>query len=110
MLAAALSVPLLFFDSIGWQELVVVGLLAVVLFGKRLPDLGRTLGKSLVSFRKGVEEMKNEIVSAADESTDTQPAKKKETTAQPHEALEDEEPPEEDAAAGKPADEPAKDS
>lgn len=44
------------FRSIGWQELVIVLVIVLVLFGpKRLPQLGKTLGKTMRSIREGVE-------------------------------------------------------
>lgn len=44
------------FRSIGWQELVIVLVIVLILFGpKRLPQLGKTLGKTMRSIREGVE-------------------------------------------------------
>lgn len=44
------------FRSIGWQELLIVLVIVLVLFGpKRLPQLGKTLGKTMRSIREGVE-------------------------------------------------------
>lgn len=44
------------FRSIGWQELVIVLVIVLILFGpKRLPQLGKTLGKTMRSIRDGVE-------------------------------------------------------
>lgn len=44
------------FRSIGWQELMIVLVIVLVLFGpKRLPQLGKTLGKTMRSIREGVE-------------------------------------------------------
>lgn len=38
----------------GW-ELVVIALVGlIVIFGKRLPELGRSLGRSITEFRKGL--------------------------------------------------------
>lgn len=43
--------------GLGWQELVVVLLIVLVLFGARkLPELSRSLGTSLKEFRKATEE------------------------------------------------------
>ena len=58
------------FSWLGPWEIAIILVLAVVLFGKRLPDLGRTLGKGLVAFKSGVNEMKDEIANAAQEEAD----------------------------------------
>ena len=45
---------------VGWQEMAVIGILALVLFGpKRLPELARNLGKALAEFRRAKEELKS---------------------------------------------------
>lgn len=44
------------FRSIGWQELVIVLVIVLILFGpKRLPQLGKTIGKTMRSIREGVD-------------------------------------------------------
>jgi sec-independent protein translocase protein TatA len=35
-------------------EMIVIMLVAVLLFGKRLPEVGRSLGKGIVEFKKGL--------------------------------------------------------
>lgn len=50
---------LLVFESIGTPELVLIVIAALVLFGPRkLPELGRMLGKSLAEFRRASEDFK----------------------------------------------------
>ena len=66
MLYAPLRAAPLFID-IGLKEWIIIGIVAVILFGNRLPELGRLLGKGLVSFRKGVHEMKDELAKASQE-------------------------------------------
>jgi TatA/E family protein of Tat protein translocase len=45
--------------SLGWQEMVVIFLVALVLFGPRkLPELGRTIGKAITEFRRASNELK----------------------------------------------------
>ena len=47
--------------NIGWPEILVILLIILLLFGaKRLPDLARSLGKSLREFKKGRDEAENE--------------------------------------------------
>jgi sec-independent protein translocase protein TatA len=45
---------------LGTQELVVIFLLALLLFGpKKLPELGRTIGKAMTEFRRAQTELKS---------------------------------------------------
>jgi sec-independent protein translocase protein TatA len=46
-------------------ELLVILIIAVLLFGRRLPEIARGLGKSMTEFKKGIreaEETKDELV------------------------------------------------
>jgi sec-independent protein translocase protein TatA len=44
---------------LGWQEMVFIFLLALVLFGpKKLPELGKMLGKAITEFRRAQSELK----------------------------------------------------
>ena len=45
------------FPQLGMMEMVVVMGVAVLLFGKRLPEVGRSLGKGIVEFKKGLRGM-----------------------------------------------------
>ncbi len=45
------------FFNFGMREMMIVGVVAVLLFGKRLPEVARSLGKSYREFRKGLAEM-----------------------------------------------------
>ena len=48
----------------GWEWIIIL-IVALLIFGKRLPDVARSIGKSLTSFKKGIheaEETKDEIV------------------------------------------------
>ena len=40
--------------GMGPTEMIVIGLVAMLFFGKRLPDVGRGLGRSISEFKKGV--------------------------------------------------------
>src|SRR6266487_3790836 len=44
---------------LGWPETVFIFFLALILFGpKKLPELGRTLGKALTEFRRASNDLK----------------------------------------------------
>jgi TatA/E family protein of Tat protein translocase len=48
-----------FMPSLGMQEIIVIFVLALIVFGPRkLPELGKTLGKGLAEFKKASNELK----------------------------------------------------
>ena len=50
------------FGSIGGFEMLVLAVIGLLVFGPRkLPEIGRTLGKALVDFRKAGMELKSSI-------------------------------------------------
>ena len=50
------------FPSLGFPELLIIMLVALIIFGPRkLPELGRSLGKSLGEFRKASNELKSTL-------------------------------------------------
>ena len=59
--------------SMGPMEMLIIGVIAVLLFGKRLPEVGRSLGKGIVEFKRGLHGMENEIESATTSSSSTIP-------------------------------------
>jgi TatA/E family protein of Tat protein translocase len=45
---------------LGWQETLVIFVLALLLFGpKKLPELGKTIGKAITEFRRASTELKS---------------------------------------------------
>ena len=54
--------------GIGLPEVAVIGAIALLVFGpKRLPELGRTLGKTLKGFQSASSEFEREIQKAMSE-------------------------------------------
>ena len=50
------------FGSIGMPELLIILTLALIIFGPRkLPELGRSLGKSLGEFKRASNELRNTL-------------------------------------------------
>ena len=47
------------FGSIGYPELIVLGVVAILLFGSRLPEVARSLGGSYREFRRGLNDLKS---------------------------------------------------
>ncbi|HAW31218.1 MAG TPA: twin-arginine translocase TatA/TatE family subunit [Planctomycetaceae bacterium] len=49
----------------GGYEMIIVGIIALLLFGKRLPEVARSLGKGIVEFKKGVSGIEDEVNQAS---------------------------------------------
>jgi TatA/E family protein of Tat protein translocase len=51
--------PLFVFEFLGTTELLVIALVALILFGPRkLPEIGRTVGKSIAEFKRASDDFK----------------------------------------------------
>ena len=50
---------------IGWQELVLVAIVGVLIFGKRLPEVGKSIGRGIVEFKRGLSGIEDDIDQAA---------------------------------------------
>ena len=55
------------FGMPGPMEWIIILVIAVLLFGKRLPEIARGMGKSLTEFKKGVKEAEHEVTKPVDE-------------------------------------------
>lgn len=51
--------------GLGPMEIMIVGVIAVLLFGKRLPEVAKSMGKSFTEFKKGMRGIEDEIHSAS---------------------------------------------
>jgi sec-independent protein translocase protein TatA len=50
--------------SIAWPgpfEMILIAGLGLLIFGKRLPEVGRNIGKGIVEFKKGLKEAEQEL-------------------------------------------------
>jgi len=52
---------LAFLPNLGWPEMLIIGVVMLLLFGRRLPEVGRSLGQGIVSFKKGLKEVEDEV-------------------------------------------------
>jgi sec-independent protein translocase protein TatA len=64
---------LAFLPSFGGPEIIIVGFVALLIFGNRLPGVMRSLGKSVTEFKKGVSGIEEELDQAvtAEKTTTT---------------------------------------
>ncbi|MFG0292603.1 MAG: twin-arginine translocase TatA/TatE family subunit [Phycisphaerales bacterium JB065] len=64
---------LAFIGMPGGMEWIVVLIIGLLLFGRRLPEVGRGVGKTIVEFRKGIAGIEDEIEDAAKKSGSSTP-------------------------------------
>lgn len=50
----------------GPTEWIIIGVLGLLFFGKRLPEVGKSLGRGIVEFRKGLKGVEDEIETASE--------------------------------------------
>ena len=61
---------LAFLGPLGPMEMMIIGGIALLIFGNRLPNVARSVGKSLTEFKKGMNEIEEDVKQAgAVEST-----------------------------------------
>ena len=63
--------PMAFISMPGGPEWIVIGVIGLLIFGKRLPDVARSLGKSVVEFKKGLKAVEDEITNPSSESSNS---------------------------------------
>jgi sec-independent protein translocase protein TatA len=49
------------------MQMFVIALIGLLLFGKRLPEVGRSLGKGIVEFKKGLHGVEDEFTSSVED-------------------------------------------
>ena len=55
------------FGPLGFPELLFLFILALIIFGpRRLPEIGRSIGKAMAEFRKGTQEIRRAIEEEVD--------------------------------------------
>ena len=53
----------------GTTEWIVLLVLGLLIFGRRLPEVGRSLGRGIVEFKKGIRGIEDEIEEASSETS-----------------------------------------
>ena len=51
----------------GLTEWIIIGALGLLIFGKRLPEVGRSLGKGIVEFKKGLKGIEEDVTQVDDQ-------------------------------------------
>ena len=64
---------LLFLGSLGGQEIIIIALVILLLFGgKKIPELMRGLGKGVSQFKKGMKDIEDEINTEPEKKVEAQ--------------------------------------
>ena len=50
-----------FLAGLGGPELILLLVLGILLFGRKLPDIGRSIGKTVVEFKKGMKGVEDDL-------------------------------------------------
>jgi sec-independent protein translocase protein TatA len=53
--------------------MIIIAVIGILLFGKRLPEVGRSLGKGIVEFKKGLKGVEEEVDQQANQPAQQQP-------------------------------------
>lgn len=56
------------FGMPGGTEWIVIAIIGLLIFGKRLPEVGKSLGKSIVEFKKGLRGIEDDMNKSLDSS------------------------------------------
>lgn len=55
--------------GVGVPEMLIVGIIALLLFGKRLPEVAKSLGKGIVEFKKGIQGIEDDVRTSSHSSS-----------------------------------------
>src|SRR5436853_7723717 len=57
----------------GLTEWIIIGALGLLFFGKRLPEVGKSLGKGIVEFKKGLKGIEDDVTQVDDDIDNPKP-------------------------------------
>ncbi|MCA8990726.1 MAG: twin-arginine translocase TatA/TatE family subunit [Planctomycetaceae bacterium] len=60
--------------GVSYYEMILVGIVALLLYGKNLPEVAKKFGKKYTEFRRGMQGLQREFNSAMDDSTPSRPS------------------------------------
>ena len=64
---------LLFFGNLGSTEIIIIAFVVLLLFGgKKIPELMRGLGKGVSQFKKGMNDIEQELNAEPEKSVESQ--------------------------------------
>lgn len=70
--------------SLGWPEIIAILVIVLVIFGpKRLPEIGKSLGKGIKEFKKSTTELQEHITKDEPETPKVEKAEAVETAGEP---------------------------
>jgi len=68
---------LAFLPNLGMTELMILAFLGLLIFGKKLPEVGKSLGQGIVQFKKGLQGVETQIDDAVSQPEPKKKKKKK---------------------------------
>jgi|GEM_PF-1270491 sec-independent protein translocase protein TatA len=66
MFSLSLMTVWAFLPTFGTNELIVISLLSLLFFGHRLPSVMRSLGKGVTEFKKGINDVEDDVNKAVE--------------------------------------------
>ena len=68
-----MTIQPLLFGTLGGQEIIIIALVILLLFGgKKIPELMRGLGKGVSQFKKGMKDIEDEINTEPEKKVEAQ--------------------------------------
>jgi len=65
----------LFSGGVGYAEVLVILAIALIVFGRRLPGVARSLGRSILEFKKGLKDVQDDIEAEPEDESESGNAK-----------------------------------